>query len=262
METSLATRQSSTPTVSTSPPSCTTAARARRRPRGAASTPAGPATSESWRGLSFVAGRSGSVISGRVARVGRGSTPHPDRTPRPRRRSLLRAGTGPVIDCKSIGRGFESRPEHRCSGSSTGRALPDCAHKTAAALHTTKGGTPMSYLLQHVRRPRPRPHALCSRRRADAPEPAGVRRRRLGARVRRGHLAQAVPPRAAGAAAAPADLGLHERDRARVLGRLSGGTRERPVQDRHAARRPPPLPRGSRRGGRAVRVARAAARAR
>jgi hypothetical protein len=50
---------------------------------------------------------------------------------------LLRAGSVPVIDYESTGRGFESRPERSCSGSSVGRAVPGRKHKTAADHDTT-----------------------------------------------------------------------------------------------------------------------------
>jgi hypothetical protein len=53
---------------------------------------------------------------------------------------LLRAGTVPVIDYESTGRGFESRPEHSCSGSSDGRAVPGCATTTAAVPFRTTVG--------------------------------------------------------------------------------------------------------------------------
>ena len=71
----------------------------------------------------------------------------------------------------------------------------------------------MSYLLQHAKR-RPSWLAVATRRpprRADVPQPAGVRRRRLRACVRRGHAGRAcdADPRAAAAAA---DRRLQQRD--------------------------------------------------
>jgi hypothetical protein len=58
----------------------------------------------------IVAGRSGSVISRARGPRACGSTPHSDRAPRPRRVSLLRAGTAPVIDSSSNAPGRAPRP--------------------------------------------------------------------------------------------------------------------------------------------------------
>jgi hypothetical protein len=67
---------------------------------------------ESWRACQFVvAGRSGSVIwlsSLRLSAVRVRARPHITTATS---HHLLRAGTGPVIDSYSTGRGFESRPE-------------------------------------------------------------------------------------------------------------------------------------------------------
>jgi hypothetical protein len=96
---------------------------------------------------SLVAGRSGSVISWARAALGPcGSTPHSDRTPRPRPPPLLRAGTAPVIDSQSAGRGSESRPARLCSTSSAGGAVPGCATTTAAARTHHRGPERIGYL--------------------------------------------------------------------------------------------------------------------
>ena len=63
---------------------------------------------------------------------------------------LLRAGSVPVIDYESTGRGFESRPERSCSGSSVGRAVPGRTYKTAA-VQPLRGLEKVGYLSHRAR---------------------------------------------------------------------------------------------------------------
>jgi hypothetical protein len=92
----------------------------------------------------FVAGRSWPVIWHKRFESAPGLHPHDrDDESAPGR-------NGSVIDYASTGRGFESRPEHSCSGSSVGRAVPGCTTTTAAVplntVDTTAGRRGSGYL--------------------------------------------------------------------------------------------------------------------
>jgi hypothetical protein len=96
---------------------------------------------ESWWAC-FVAGRSGSVIWKRpvATRPLCGSSPRPTASHDRDDKTLLRAGTAPVLDSISTGRGFESRPGC-CAPVAQRKSSPVRGHTTAAAhLDTTRGG--------------------------------------------------------------------------------------------------------------------------